>query len=904
MKKKRSIFVITFIIIFLIYSYINIRGDYLQNLGIGEQYVEIFKQNQEQKIAVFGVSFLAMYIITYITNIFVKKGLKKFFVEEKKEIPKLANKSISLVFATVFGLIASTFLTEKAILAFNSAQFGITDKIFNMDIGYYVFQKPFIEQILGYVIGIFVVLSAYIAVYYIIAFNRYFDKGIDIEVLKKNTFIKQLIVNIAVIIISIAILTFVKVQDVVLDKFMNIGDNTSLYGAGVIDVVIKKWGYFFFSIFIVICTFMAIRKFRKEKYRKAVFCLALIPMYLIAMFTVTLAFDIIYVKSNELDKQKDYISYNIDATKNAYNINIDEIEIETSGTITTEDIQNNQDVIDNINILNNDVVLKNLKEYQTSLGYYTFDKTKVQSYNINGKDTLVYVSPREIISNETRTYKNKTYEYTHGYGVIMNLASNTDESGHLSYTKSGFLQANDGLEIAQPRIYFGLQTNEAIVTNIENQVEYDYPLTSVANNYTSYTGNAGLKLGFVDKLILGINEKNLKLAFSTNLTEDSKIITKRNIRERAKTVMPYLIYDEEPYLVITDEGRLVWVLDAYTTSDSYPYSQMITIQTEDGEEQKINYIRNSVKVLIDSYDGTMKFYITDKSDPIIMAYWNMYPELFEPIDTNLPEDISRQVTYPEFLYKIQAEVLEKYHDVQPEVLYRADDVWDIAKENTTRVTTLTGSDISPYYTMVKTVDSEEAKLGLVVPYTIAGKQNINSYLVGTCNNNGELELKLYKFKGDSAILGTMQLDTLIEQDETISKELSSIEVTGTKIQKNIIVVPINNTLLYVEPIYQVMLNESQVPVLKRVIVASGNKVAIGTDLKEALANLLSQQAVSIKVESENVEDLIQEIIKANNNLNQSNESNDWALIGKDIEALQGLIEQLEKLMEEQEEEIE
>jgi len=904
MKKKRSIFVITFIIIFLIYSYINIRGDYLQNLGIGERYVEIFKQNQEQKIVVFAISFLIMYIITYITNIFVKRGLKKFFSEEKKEIPKLANKSISLVFATIFGLIVSAFLTEKAILAFNSAQFGVTDPIFNMDIGYYVFQKPFIEQILLCIIVVFVILCAYIAIYYILAFNRYFDKGIDIELLKKNTFIKQLIVNIAVIIISIAILTFVKVQDVVLDKFMNIGDNTSLYGAGVVDVVIKKWGYFFFSIFIVICTFMAIKKFRKEKYRKAVFCLALIPIYLITMFAVTLVFDVIYVKSNELDKQKDYISYNIDATKNAYNINIDEIEIENSGTITTEDIENNQNVIDNINILNNDVVLKNLEEYQTSLGYYTFDNTKVQLYNINGKDTLTYISPREIISNETRTYKNKTYEYTHGYGVIMNSASTTDEAGYLNYIKSGFLQSSDTLRILQPRIYFGLQTNEAIVTNIENQIEYDYPITSTTNNYTSYTGNSGLKLGFIDRLILGINEKNLKLAFSTNLTEDSKIITKRNIRERAKTVMPYLIYDKEPYLVITDEGRLVWVLDAYTTSDSYPYSQIITIKTEDGEEQKINYIRNSVKVLIDSYDGTMKFYVTDKSDPIIMAYWNMYPDMFEPIDTNLPEDIARQVTYPEFLYKIQAEILEKYHDVQPEVLYRADDVWDIAKENTTRVTTLTGSDISPYYTMVKTVDSEEGKLGLVVPYTIAGKQNINSYLVGTCDNNGNLKLVMYKFKGDGAILGTMQLDTLIEQDETISKELSSIEVTGTKIQKNIIVVPINNTLLYVEPIYQVMLNESQVPVLKRVIVASGNKVAIGTDLKAALANLLSQQAVSIKVESENVEDLIQEIIKANNNLNQSNESNDWALVGRDIATLQELIEQLEKLMEEQETEVE
>lgn len=900
MKKKRSAFVIIFILLFSIYSYVNIRGEYLNTLSIGEEYIEIFKTNQKQKIAVFIVSFVIMYIITYITTAIIKKGLKRFFIEDKKEIPKLANKSISLVFATVFGLIAVSAITENAILALSSAQFGISDRIFNLDIGYYIFQKPFIEQILYFIIGVFIVLSIYIAIYYIIAFNKYFDKGINAESLKKNEFIKQIIANIAIIVVAIAVLTFVKVQDILLGKFMNIGDNTSLYGAGIIDVTIKKWGYFIFTIFMLICTFFAVKNFRKEKYRKAAFSLVLIPLYLIAMFIVIFTFDMLYVKSGELDKQKTYISYNIEATKNAYNIEIDEREINNSGTITTESIDQNKDVIDNINILNNEIVLENLEEYQTSLGYYTFNNTKAQVYNINGKKTLVYVSPREIISNETRTFKNKTYIYTHGYGIIMNSASSADEAGYLNYIKSGFLESNDNIKIKEPRIYFGLETNEAIVTNIENQMEYDYPLTSTNNNYTEYSGKAGLKLGFLDRLILGLKEKNLKLAFTANLTENSKIITKRNIRERAKSAMPYLIYDEEPYMVVTENGRLVWVLDAYTVSDSYPYAQMTTINVEN-EKMRINYIRNSVKVLIDSYDGTMKFYITDKYDPIIMAYWNMYPSLFETIDTELPEDIAKQVVYPEFLYKVQAEILKRYHDVQPEVLYRADDIWSIAKENTTRVTTLTGSDIKPYYTMVKTIDENEAKLGLVVPYTIEGKQNINAYLVGTCDEKGKLKLKLYKFKGDSAILGTMQLDTLIEQDEKISKELSSIEVTGTKIQKNIIVVPINNTLLYVEPIYQVMLNESQIPVLKRVIVASGNKVAIGLNLKEALTNLLSQEAVSIKVEAENVEDLINEIIKANNNLKQSNESNNWEFIGKDMAKLQSLIGQLEKLLEEQEE---
>lgn len=520
-------------------------------------------------------------------------------------------------------------------------------------------------------------------------------------------------------------------------------------------------------------------------------------------------------------------------------------------------------------------------------------------YNINGENTLAYISPREIISNETRTYNNKTYEYTHGYGTIITSASRTSDSGALSYINSSFENSENSVKISEPRIYFGLQTNDLIAINQNEDKEYDYPLTSTSNNYNTYDGKAGIKLGFFDRLILGIKEKNIKLAFSKDINSETNIIIKRNILDRVKKVMPYLEYDKEPYMIITDSGSLVWVIDCYTTSNSYPYSQVTNLLQDNGTIKKINYIRNSAKVLVDSYNGTMKFYITDKSDPIIMSYWKMYPELFEDLNEKIPEDISKHFVYPKYLYNIQKDILKQYHQVKPEVLYRSDDVWDTAKENTSKVTTLVGTDIEPYYTIVKTVNNDKATLGLILPYTISEKQNINAYLVGTYNEKGEKELKIYKFNKDSAILGTLQLDTLIEQDEKISVELKAIEVTGTKIEKNIIVIPVNNTLLYVEPIFQVLQNENKMsPILKKVIVASGNKVAIGNNIEEALNNLLSQEAVSIKIETDNIDDLIEEIIKANKNLTQSNQSNDWLLIGQDIEKLQSLITELEKLVEE------
>lgn len=899
-SKKRAILVIAFLIILAIYIAVTLRGEYLQTLEIGEQYVEAFKQNIKYKVGVALVNFAILYIATYITTKFIKRGLKKFFDDDKKEMPKLPNKSISLILSVVISIISSKLITEKVMLAFNTAWFGINDPIFNMDIGYYMFQKPFIEAIIIYFIALLAIYSIYIAVYYIIVFNKYFDKGIDRSTLKKNTFLKQLITNLVLVVLGLSAITLVKVQDVVNTKFLTLSDGTGLYGAGLIEATIKTWGYRIFAFVILISAIMAIINFKKENFKKIMKWLCVIPAYLVILFVVMISFDLIYVNKNELDKEKKYIAKNIEFTKNAYNINVDEIEIENSGTITKDEVNKNQEVISNVNILNENTVLENLEQYQTNSGYYSYDTTKPGIYNVEGKEELVYVSPREIISNDTRTYNNKTYEYTHGYGTIISSASSVDENGNLSYIQSDFKDENNKVRITEPRIYFGLQTNEPIVTNAKNKQEYDYPLTSTTSNTNTYEGKSGLKLGFIDRVILGVKEKNLGIAFSGNVTKESKIITTRNIITRAKTVMPYLKYDEEPYMVITDEGKLVWVLDAYTTSNNYPYSQETVIEYN-GMKEKINYIRNSVKVIVDAYDGTTDFYITDKSDPIAIAYSNIYPELFKEGD-EIPQDILKHMVYPKYLYNIQAKILERYHNVQPEVLYRADDVWDVAKENTSRTTsTATGTEIEPYYTMVKLTNSNSAQLGLVLPYTIVEKQNIASYLVATCDSQNNKKLTLYKFKTGSSILGTIQLDSLVEQDEKILNELNSLNVTGTKIQKNIIIVPINNTLLYVEPIYQIMLNDkSQVPQLKKVVVASGNKVAIGNNIQEAVTNLLSQEAISIEVEAEDKNELIKQIINANKNLEESNKSGNWEMIGKDMSKLQQLVQQLQTIVEQEE----
>ena len=904
-KKTRKWVVLAFLLLAFIVIYVIYRGEYLETLELGEQYLSIFWQNLTYRFATFGISFVVLYFLIYMANRRIKKGLQPFFEEESKQMPKMPNKSISFILAIIISFFATNIVMEKLMLFLNATAFEMTDPVLGYDIGYFIFGQPFIKLMIQYALVVSVGLTIYTVAYYIIAFNTYFD-GINRETLKKSRLIKQLCRDIVIIAILISGYIFIETHNVGLQRFLNLNEisNYDLYGAGVSEVTIKLWGYRILSIVIIVSVILAVRAFKKENTKKVILSLLMVPTYLVAMLVILIGFELIFVNSNELDVQQAYIQYNIENTKQAYGINIEEVNLGENETITTEILNQNSNVVDNITIVDEDTVLQNLNTLQTNKGYYTYRTTQIANYNINGKQSLVYVSPREI-SSSSRTYNNKTYEYTHGYGIILTSATSVDEKGNLVDLQKDFTSnLTDIVSINQPRIYFGLETTDTVVTNSKEKQEFDYPITesTKAENATNiYEGEAGLSLNFLDRFILGIKEGDLKLAFSGNVDKNSKILINRNIIERARTLLPYIIYDEEPYIVTTSDGNLVWVLDGYTISDNYPYSQRMTIQGDNLlEKTELNYIRNSVKVLVDAYDGTIKFYITDRTDPIIMAYQKMYPDLFADKDETIPEDISSQFVYPEFLYNIQAEIMLRYHNVQTDVLYREDDVWDIATHNTSKVLTKTGTKMEPYYTMVKTIDENEATLGLVLPYTPYNKQNLTAYLIGTYKD-GEQKLTLYKYPSDSNVLGPMQIDTQLEQDEGISQEIESLNVTGTRITKNMIIVPINNSLLYVETIYQQDTNEeNSTPTLKKIVVASGNKVAIGDNLEEALDNLLSQYAVDIEIKNtDTIEGLVQEIIKANENLKQSNENNNWEMIGKDMSRLQELINMLEVLVEEE-----
>lgn len=720
--------------------------------------------------------------------------------------------------------------------------------------------------------------------------------GISRETLTKSNIIDIIGTRIKIIaVLAGFFVLFTMVANVGNEKFISIelsdGIPYSLYGAGNADVTVKLWGYIILALLTTYSILKAYRAIREKSLRKVLGNIMIVPAYLIALAGVLAIYQIIFIGSNRLAADERYIERNIKNTKEAYGIAADERTIDYSGTITKQEIENNKNILNNIDIVTSKNVLQDLQTTRTSKGYYTYRTTQIQNYKIDGKDTLVYVTPREILNNNT-TYSNKTYQYTHGYGSIVTSAGTTDEYGNLKTIINEFGDLSTSkIPITQPRIYYGLETNNTAVINTEKR-EIDYIDEDSNNEITyNYTGRAGLNLNFLDRLILGIKEGDFKIAFSGMVTKDSKIITNRNVVDRAKTVMPYLKYYEDPYMVIDDSGNQYWILDGFTVSNYYPFSQKTAIN---GIEE-INYIRNSVKVIINAYDGEMKFYITDRKDPIVMAYNSIYPTLFASEDDKIPEDISKHFVYSKMLFNIQSSLVEKYHYTKPEILYRGNDIWEKSK------TIASGREetISSYYGMCKGTNGENT-LGIIIPYSDYNKQNLRAYMIGTVEN-GESKLQIVRFSSNSNVLGVEQLENQINQDENIATEIASLNTTGTKITKNTIAIPINNTILYVETIYQQLVNEStQKPTLKKIVVASGNKVAIGEDIASALENLLSQYAVDIDIQNtEDIEELVKAIVRANQNVNNSTKNGDWKLFGEDMQRLTDLINQLQNTISEE-----
>ena len=661
-----------------------------------------------------------------------------------------------------------------------------------------------------------------------------------------------------------------------------------LTGAGFLDVNIKLWIYRIISIVIIIAVYNFIRGIKKEESKKILFSIILIPAALIVVFIVNIAIDSIFLRGNDIDREKEYILQNIRATEEAYNINVENKEIAKGTDITSEKIKKDSELIEKLPMVTPDVVketLENNTDNKEKKSLYKYGNPNLVK-NGNAYD---YLTTREI-DDKDKTLTNKIYKYTHGNFGILTSSSKVNKNGYLLNVSEKFEgQELNGTKIKEPRLYYGENTNSNAIVNAKDIKEYDYPTSTLTNKENNYNGKGGIKLSLLERIALAITKGSTELIFNNNIVENTKVLLNRQIIERAKKILPNIRYDKDPYLVTKDDGGLAWVIDGYTVTSRYPYSQKVSIEADKGGKERINFIRNSVKVVIDAYNGTVDFYVTDTTDPFISTIMKTYPTLFKNYN-ELSENIKKQMKYPQYLFDIQAKVLTTYHNSDVDNIYRADDRWEVAEVSGSGTRSSTSM-----YTLLKKGD--ELKPAIITTYTPEKRKNIVSYLVGQ-TENGANKLTMYRYNEKSE-LSLSFIDTQIEKDEKVQKEMRELTTLGTELKTVRILLPYEDTTLYIKSIYQVFLNEDSVPVLKKVIVANKGKVGIGNTLKEAMQRMLTENAIDIDVRDlANEDELKDAIIKQNKTLKDVMKQGDFEYTGKDIQRLVKLVDQLEEVSKE------
>ena len=702
--------------------------------------------------------------------------------------------------------------------------------------------------------------------------------------------VKQLINVIIAGTVVVIMYNFLSHQDILIGDMLQKESVKGAYltGAGFLDVNIKLWIYRIISIVIIIAVYNFIRGIKKEESKKILFSIILIPAALIIVFIVNIAIDSIFLRGNDIDREKEYILQNIRATEEAYNINVENKEIAKGTDITSEKIKKDSELIEKLPMVTPNVVketLENNTDNKEKKSLYKYGNPNL----VKNGDAYDYLTTREI-DDKDKTLTNKIYKYTHGNFGILTSSSKVNKNGYLLNVSEKFEgQELNGTKIKEPRLYYGENTNSNAIVNAKDIKEYDYPTSTLTNKENNYNGKGGIKLSLLERIALAVTKGSTELIFNNNIVENTKVLLNRQIIERAKKILPNIRYDKDPYLVVKDDGGLAWVIDGYTVASRYPYSQKVSIEADKGGKERINFIRNSVKVVIDAYNGTVDFYVTDTTDPFISTIMKTYPTLFKNYN-ELSENIKKQMRYPQYLFDIQAKVLTTYHNSDVDNIYRADDRWEVAEVSGSGTRSSTSM-----YTLLKKGD--ELKPAIITTYTPEKRKNIVSYLVGQ-TENGANKLTMYRYNEKSE-LSLSFIDTQIEKDEKVQKEMRELTTLGTELKTVRILLPYEDTTLYIKSIYQVFLNEDSVPVLKKVIVANKGKVGIGNTLKEAMQRMLTENAIDIDVRDlANEDELKDAIIKQNKTLKDVMKQGDFEYTGKDIQRLIKLVDQLEEVSKE------
>ena len=824
------------------------------------------------------------------------KSVKKYFL--------LSNLVISILGA---GATATT-QWYKILQFTNAVPFGEVDPIFNKDISFYVFKLPLVQSLFSTAISLIIILVLITVIIYLaLGFKDkiYQNKDNVININSKTYGIrkfagKQLAVLASVLSLLIGCSYLLKSYNLVYST------RGVSYGAGYTDVKITMIFYKFIAIACVISSIVVFISILKLKFRPIIISIASIAVLIVLEPVVAIFTQQFVVKPNEMELEKPYISYSIDATKKAFNI--DEIEVkemEPNENITSEKLEDNKDIIENLKVNSTGPLLSFYQQVQLIKNYYEFNDADTDRYNINGKYTQVFVSPREINREAMTTWQNKHLRYTHGYGLAMSRVNSVTEFGQPDFVMKDIPTVNTtDINLENPRIYFGESDNDYVIVNTEGG-EFDYPTGDTENTF-NYNGTGGLKMTPFNRVLFSIYERNPKILMSSSITSESRIILNRNIVKRVQEIAPFLTYDSDPYIVVHD-GRLVWMMNAYTSTDKYPFSE---------PHEGVNYIRNSVKVVVDAFNGNVDFYVTDENDPIINCYLKIYKGLFKPL-SEMPEDLKEHFRYPQDLFELQSKVLTKYHVDDPIKLFTEEDLWDRsldvvkhggenlsqgdegkeesilnkAKENKNNEAENEG-----LYLMTKLPDEENVEMMLLDYFNMRGKQSMVALLGARMDGDNYGELVMYKFPPQRTIYSPILFKNRIQQDPNISKEISLWAGKGSEvIYGDIIIVPIEDSLLYLNTIYLKANSENSMPEMKRVILSNGDKIVIEENIEKALLKLFNYNSFeenknSNKDETSNTEITsdnsgVKEAADLFNKAIEAQKNGDWATYGEFINKL-------------------
>lgn len=733
---------------------------------------------------------------------------------------RLAFLIVSVTLAVLAGFGSSSYwMVVQQFL--HRAPGGAKDPLFALDIGFYLFGLPFYRLVYSLLMTLTVITVSFVTAIYVVTRSLALRGARVIGSSLARRHVAGLL----------ALVFLLKAWGYRLAALSLVySPRGAAFGAGYTDVHAQMPALGILSAIAVIAGLLVLASLFTRAERLA---LGAVGALVIGSFLLGTAYPAVVqklsVEPNELSREQPYIKYNIEATRAAFGLS----EIEVRPFNVRNDLSFDRlmtayrDTVESIRLWDWRPLAQTYKQLQEFRVYYEFNDVDVDRYVTDGRTRQVALSARELsvaeLPEQARTWVNDHLVYTHGYGLAMSDVKEVSAEGLPRFVIRDIPPRSDpGFEVTRPELYYGERTDGYVVVGTSAR-EFDYP-TGEANVYTRYEGHGGVPLSsFWRKAAFAARFGSLKFLMSTDMTRESRVLYKRNIRDRVMSIAPFLLYDADPYLVLAD-GRLFWMWDAYTVSDLYPYSQPI--------QEGINYIRNSVKVVVDAYNGDVEFYAPDPDEPILRSLSGVFPGMFKPLD-RMPESLRAHIRYPEDLFTMQARVLNTYHMTDPDAFYKREDFWDFPVE----VYGVERLSVQPYYVLMSAPGGARTEYLLILPFTPSGKDNMVAWLAARNDPPHYGQLVLYTFPKDQLVYGPMQVESRIDQDPAISQALTLWSQRGSKVVRgNLLVIPVEDSILYVEPLY-LLAERSELPELKRVIAAFGNTVAMDTTLEGALASV-------------------------------------------------------------------